>query len=129
VGTQGQHKEVTALRANLAGLRKELVHAKSEPAALAKQRDGLQKELEKLRTKMKDSEARLKTAVQDKNHLQVGWNKSSEVMGMRERCDFRLSSGLVRAMKMGSNGLFHVLLVWTVNYREEVQPRSRLPLL
>jgi centromeric protein E len=52
-------------------LRKELNAAKSAPATLEKERDGLAKELEKLKIKMKDIEAKLKSTLVEKSKLEA----------------------------------------------------------
>jgi len=54
------------------GLRKELKAAKAAPGALEKERDGLRKALEKLKTKLGDVEAKLKSTLIEKSKVEVG---------------------------------------------------------
>ncbi len=63
--------EAAQLRSDILVLRKELNAAKSAPAALEKERDGLGKELEKLKVKMKDIEAKLKSTLIEKSKVEV----------------------------------------------------------
>ncbi len=63
--------EAAQLRSDILALRKELNAAKSVPATLEKERDGLAKELEKLKIKMKDIEAKLKSTLVEKSKLEV----------------------------------------------------------
>ncbi len=63
--------EAAQLRSDILSLRKELNAAKSAPATLEKERDGLAKELEKLKIKMKDIEAKLKSTLVEKSKLEV----------------------------------------------------------
>lgn len=65
--------EAAQLRSDILGLRKELNAAKSAPAALEKERDGLVKELEKLKVKMKDIEAKLKSTLIEKSKVEVNF--------------------------------------------------------
>jgi hypothetical protein len=60
------------LKSDILGLRKELKAAKAAPASLEKERDGLRKDLEKLKIKLGDVEAKLKSTLIEKSKVEVG---------------------------------------------------------
>jgi predicted nucleic acid-binding Zn-ribbon protein len=60
------------LKSDILGLRKELKTAKAAPAHLEKERDGLRKDLEKLKTKLGDVEAKFKLTLVEKSKVEVG---------------------------------------------------------
>ncbi|CAM6124516.1 unnamed protein product [Calypogeia fissa] len=88
---QRYQTDTTHYRAEIASLRKELSTTKSLPGALLKERDGLHKDLEKTKSKMKDIEAKLKTTIQDKNKLET-----EKVNMERELKNLRQSTSLQR---------------------------------
>lgn len=70
---QQQHNtESSQLKSDILGLRKELKAAKAAPASLEKERDGLRKDLEKLKTKLGDIESKLKLTLIEKGKVEVG---------------------------------------------------------
>lgn len=68
---QSHYTESSQLRSDIMGLRKELKAAKAAPAALEKERDGLRKDIERLKTKMGDVEAKLKSTLVEKSKIEV----------------------------------------------------------
>lgn len=68
---QLHNTESCQLKSDILGLRKELKAAKSAPASLEKERDGLRKDLEKVKTKLGDIEAKLKTTLIEKSKVEV----------------------------------------------------------
>lgn len=67
-----QHLHETAqLRSELASLRKDVVSSKSMPVALAKEKDAVEKELGKIKNKLKDTESKLKIALQERTTVQT----------------------------------------------------------
>lgn len=65
------NSESSQLKSDILGLRKELKAAKAAPASLEKERDGLRKDLEKLKNKMGDVEAKLKSTLVEKSKVEV----------------------------------------------------------
>lgn len=78
---EASRQESSGLRSDLVGLRKEVQSAKAVPAALEKERDAVGREMEKTKAKGKELDAKLKTALQEKNTAQVGrgWGGGREV--------------------------------------------------
>lgn len=60
------------MKSDILGLRKELKLAKAAPGALEKERDSLRKDLEKLKSKLGDIEAKLKSTLIEKSKVEVG---------------------------------------------------------
>ncbi|KAL2621610.1 hypothetical protein R1flu_001815 [Riccia fluitans] len=71
VWQQRYQSDSSQFRSEIMALKKELSTAKAAPAGLLKERDSLSRDLEKLKSKAKDTEAKLKSALQDKNKLET----------------------------------------------------------
>ncbi|OAE29967.1 hypothetical protein AXG93_669s1160 [Marchantia polymorpha subsp. ruderalis] len=68
---QRYQSDSSQFRSEIMALRKELSAAKAAPAGLVKERDTLYRDLEKIKVKAKDTEAKLKSTLQDKSKLET----------------------------------------------------------